>query len=124
MKGNTQGFNRGLDCDVIVAEVNAHRDFWDLARVELLNTFRCSAPGTIHQSQTRRDLWHDREALTRNQEDRTVWTTTQCPAQLVPSSYFLLSNNLLAKERQQVIILLIAAVVIKLCYFYLLSIVG
>lgn len=109
VKGNTQGFNRGLDCDVIVAEVKAHRELWDLAHVELLNTPRCSAPGTIHQSQTGRDLWHDRETLTGNQEDRTFWTTTQCPAQLVRSGYLLSFNSLLAKKRQQVIILLIAA---------------
>lgn len=51
VKGNTQGFNRGLDCDVIVAEVKDDGEFWDVAHLELANTFqmlfaRCAPPVT------------------------------------------------------------------------------
>lgn len=83
VKGNPQGFNRGLDCDVIVAEVNSCKSSV-IRGVITHNSFSlshvCALSGPLHESQARRDLRHDRETLTRHQEDWALWSTPQCPA--------------------------------------------
>lgn len=88
VKGNPQGFNRGLDCDVIVAEVNC----FTTRLSSSITPFSCCVPsshvkpclpGPFHQPQTRWDLRHDREAVAWHQEDRAFRSTPQRPAQLV-----------------------------------------
>ncbi|XP_025912136.1 N6-adenosine-methyltransferase catalytic subunit isoform X2 [Apteryx rowi] len=85
VKGNPQGFNRGLDCDVIVAEVSPEPGQGQEGKAgppKPPATPPGRPPGPLHQPQARRDLRHDRAPLAWHPQDRALRPPPQCPAQL------------------------------------------